>query len=107
MDGDFDEVILGKNYSENDVKKTKRRYYVMIGIFSLALYLANGIWHFSKELTWWGSIIVGVVMSTSLCFFYYIYRKFLLSKHKLIYAISIILVTLFKLLPYILGWKKF
>jgi hypothetical protein len=107
MDGDFDEVILGKNYSENDVKKTKRRYYVMIAIFSLALYFGNMIWHFSNKLTWWVAIIGGCALSTSLFGFYYIYRKFLLSKHKLIYAVTFILFALFKLLHYILCWKKF
>jgi uncharacterized membrane protein len=103
----IDEILLGEKRSENDIKKFNRRYYIMIGVVSLALYLSNEIWHFNNEMTWWHSVIGGFLITTGFYGYLLLYKKFLLSKHKFLFIIGFVLIALFKLLPYILGWKKF
>lgn len=107
MKTDFEEVLLGDKRSKSDIKRFNQRFYIMIGVTSLGLYLANRIWPFKDKLAWYTCIIGGFLISVGILIYIYIYKSFLRSRHKILYLILIISIILFKLLPYILGWKKF
>jgi hypothetical protein len=101
------ELIYGGEPTKSQIRKTMGIYYAMIVVFSLALYIANEIWHFNNEMTWWLSIIGGFIITTGFYGYLFLYKRFLLSNHKILFIIVFISIVLFKLLPYILGWKKF
>jgi predicted membrane channel-forming protein YqfA (hemolysin III family) len=107
MKTDFEEVLLGEKRSKSDIKKFNRRFYIMVVVASLGLFLVNQIWHFKDDMSWYAYIIGGFLITAGILLYIYIYKSFLRSRHKIWYAIFIFSMVLFKLLPYILGWKKF
>jgi hypothetical protein len=112
MKSDFDELLYGGEPTKSQRKKTNRIYYIMTVLIALALYITNKIWPFNDELPWWGQICAdlfgGFAITGGLMAFYvYVYKGFLRSRHKILFLLGFIAYALFKLLPYILGWKKF
>lgn len=92
----------------NKIKKTKLIFYVIMSlVLSLVVFLINKIWNIDDDMTWYNYVFAGPAFLVMISLYIYLYKEFLRSRHKALYLILFISFVLFKLLPYILGWKKF
>jgi hypothetical protein len=105
----FEELLFDGKPTKSDIKKVNRRYFIMVVVISLGMYLLDKIWPFKEGgLIWYDCILGGFLITTGLWGIYvFIYKGFLRSRHKFLFIFGFIAFVLFKLLPYILGWKKF